>query len=41
MQLPVYVGKMDSISDEECNNFLLRSQFERYVMYVYSLWYSF
>ena len=41
MQLPVHVGKMDSFSDEERDDFLLRSQFKRYVMYVYSLGYSF
>ena len=41
MQLPVHLGKMDSVSDKERDDFLLRSQFKRYVMYVYSLWYSF
>ena len=41
MQLPVHVGKMNSVLDEERDDFLLRSQFKRYVIYVYSLWYSF
>ena len=33
MQLPVHLGKMYSVSDEECDDFLLRSQFKRYVMH--------
>ena len=37
----VHISKMDFVSNEERDDFLLRSQFKRHVMYVYSLWYSF